>query len=277
MISSIIGDMIGSIYEFNNDLSPDCCFMKDNIFTDDTVLTVATADVLLNRKDYAQTYLAYTREYPHRGYGSMFIEAANSGILKPYNSYGNGSMMRVGPIGWVFSDIRDTIKEAIKSANVSHNHIEGKKGAAAIAYAMLMLRRGEKKEVIKKILESKPFYYDLSVKMKDFPKTFDVTCQGTLPRCMAIFFETNSFEEAMLEGLKMGGDVDTNCCIVGSLCDASYGLPKRALIESVYERIPLKMANIVTAFTKQYIDKTFIEPTKIGTEYLSVKQALSKS
>jgi ADP-ribosylglycohydrolase len=85
-----------------------------------------------------------------------------------------------------------------------------------------------------------------------------------------------SFEEAMLEGLKMGGDVDTNCCIVGSLCDVLYGLPKRELIEAVYERLPLKMANIVTEFTKRYIDKDFIEPAKIGTNVLSVKQAISK-
>jgi ADP-ribosylglycohydrolase len=92
---------------------------------------------------------------------------------------------------------------------------------------------------------------------------------------MAIFFETNSFEEAMLEGIKMGGDVDTNCCIVGGICDAIYGLPKREIIEAVYERIPKQMANIVTTFTKKYIDKNFIEPEKIATKASSMEDALS--
>jgi ADP-ribosylglycohydrolase len=180
VISSIAGDVIGSRYEFNNDLPPDCCFMKENIFTDDTVLSIATSDVLLNNKDYAQTYLEYAQTYPNRGYGGMFSKVVKSGVLKRYNSYGNGSMMRIGPIGWVFHDFLKTAKEADKSASVTHDHIEGRKGAVAIACSMLMLRRGESKEEIRKFLEKKPFYYDLSKRIKDFPRKFDVTCQGIL-------------------------------------------------------------------------------------------------
>jgi ADP-ribosylglycohydrolase len=275
MIGNLCGDILGSRFEFHNNLPPDCAFLKDSVYTDDTVLSLATADTLLNGGSYAKNYLEYAQAYPNRGYGGSFDKMVKLGRLEPYNSYGNGSCMRISPVGWVFDDINETAREAKKSAECTHNHREGIKGAIAVACSIWMARKGHDKKDIKSLLEKDPLNYDLSREIKDFDHKFDVTCQGTIPRCMAIFFETNSFEEAMLEGIKMGGDVDTNCCIVGGICDAIYGLPKREIIEAVYERIPKQMANIVTTFTKKYIDKNFIEPEKIATKASSMEDALS--
>ena len=267
--------MLGSRYEFHNNLPVNFCFSKDSTYTDDTVLLVATADTLLNNESYAKNYLDYARAYPNRGYGGSFDKWVKNGGGSPYNSYGNGSIMRSFLIGWIFDDINKTAEEAKKSAECTHSHKEGIKGAIAIACSIWLIRKGYSKKDVKSILEKEPLNYDLSRGINDFDRTFDVTCQGTIPRCMAIFFETNSFEEAMVAGIKMGGDVDTNCCIVGSLCDAQYGLPKKEIIQSVYERIPRQMANIVTAFTKKYIDKNFVEPEYIATKASTLEDALS--
>ena len=275
MISSLAGDIFGSRFEFNNNTPMDCMFMEKNIFTDDTVLTIATADVLLNGGSYAKSYLEYAMMYPKRGYGGSFAKWVKMGGGEPYDSYGNGSAMRVSPIGFVYPGIKETAREAKKSAECTHNNIHGMRGAVAIASAIWMAKNKYTKSEIKSELERAPLNYDLSKKTSEFERKFDVTCQGTIPRCMAIFFETNSFEEAMVAGWKMGGDVDTNCCIVGGICDAFYGLPKKEIIQAVYERIPKQMADIVTIFTKKYINKDFIEPEGVGSKASSVIDALS--
>jgi len=275
MISSIAGDMIGSRYEFHNSAPIDALFSDKSVYTDDTVLTIATADVLLNGGSYAKNYLDYAINYPNRGYGSSFAQAIKRKTLEPYDSYGNGSAMRVSPVGWVYNNINDTAKEAKKSAECSHNHLEGMKGAVSVACAIWLARNGYKKEQIKYILEKDPLGYDLSTKMADFPKKFDVTCQGTIPRCMAIFLETDNFEDAMIAGIRMGGDVDTNCCIVGGICNAYYGLPSKEIIEAVYSRLPLQMAKITTDFTIKYVDKNFKEPQNVASKASTMEDAIS--
>lgn len=280
MISAIAGDIFGSRFEFNNNTPMDCMFMSKSTYTDDTILTVATADVLLNGGSYSDSYFKYAMEYPNRGYGGSFTKKIASGKLEPYNSYGNGSAMRISPVGWVFDDLNETAREAKRSADATHNHIEGEKGAVAIAASIWMARNKYSKSDIKSVLEKSPLSYDLSKGTGDFnvsgefKKKFDVTCQGTIPRCMAIFFETNSFEEAMVAGWKMGGDVDTNCCIVGGICDAYYGLPSKEIISAVYERLPRKMADIVTEFTKKYVDNNFVEPEGTATQAMTMEEAL---
>ena len=275
MIGAICGDQIGSRFEFHNNTPIDALFSDKSTYTDDTVLTLATADVILNGGSYSKNYLDYAQDYPNRGYGGSFAEWVKNGGGEPYNSYGNGSAMRISPIGWAFDNINDTAREAKKSADTTHDHLEGEKGAVAIACAIWLARNGYDKEQIKSVLEKEPLGYDLSIKMDAFPKKFDVTCQGTIPRCMAIFFETDNFEDAMIAGIKMGGDVDTNCCIVGGICDATYGLPNREIIEAVYSRLPKQMTDIVTAFTIKYIDKNFVEPEKIATKASTIEGANS--
>lgn len=277
-ISSIAGDMIGSHYEFHNAhdaATIGSLFSDKSVYTDDTVLLIATADVLLNGGSYAKNYLDYAVAYPNRGYGGSFDKWVKGGGGAPYDSYGNGSAMRISPVGFVFDDINETAKEAKKSADATHNNIHGEKGAVAIACAIWMARHKFKKEQIKEVLEKDPLGYDLSTKMADFPRKFDVTCQGTIPRCMAIFLETDNFEDAMIAGIRMGGDVDTNCCIVGGLCDAYYGLPSKEIIEAVYSRVPKQMAKIVTDFTIKYIDKNFVEPQNVASKASTMEDAIS--
>jgi ADP-ribosylglycohydrolase len=262
VISSIVGDCIGSRFEFNNDAPLTALFSKKSTYTDDSILTCATCDVILNGGNYSDAYLDYARTYPNRGYGGSFLQWVKQGGGAPYNSYGNGSAMRVSPVGFAFNTYEDIMNEAKKSAAVTHDNEHGIKGAQAVAIAVWMARNKKNKEEIKEVLSKPPFDYDLSTKMNDFPKTFDVTCQGTIPRCVAILLETNNFIEAMIAGIKMGGDIDTNCCIVGGICDALYGLPQREIIECVYKRIPNQMADIITKFTKKYIDPNFVAPER---------------
>jgi len=275
MIGAIAGDMIGSRFEFHNvstgDFGP--LFDSKSTYTDDTVLTVATADVILNGDSYSEQYLRYAECYPNRGYGGNFAEMVKRGSLQPYNSYGNGSAMRVSPVGWVHETYSLTLDNAKKSAECTHNHEEGIKGAQAVACAIFKARLGGTKEEVKAIVED--CGYDLSKKTYDFRQgQFDVTCQGTIPRCMAVIMETDDFESAMRKTVAMGGDVDTNCAIVGGICDALYGLPKREIIEEVYSRLPKNFAEIVTAFTKKYIDIDFIAPNNVGSKSSTFEDAI---
>lgn len=285
MIGAIAGDMIGSEYEFNNICNENFgpLFSKKSTYTDDTVLTIATADTILNGGSYGEQYLAYAQKYANRGYGGNFEAMIKQGRLEPYDSYGNGSAMRVSPVGWACEDhlcdeyngFLITIKEAKVSSDCSHNHIEGVKGAQAVAGAIYMARKGNDKEAIKKAVEDFTGY-DFSSKVSDFKQgKFDVTCQGTLPRCMAIFMETDSYESAMRKAVALGGDVDTNCCVVGGICEAHYGLPE-GIAEEVYMRLPQNMADIITVFYRTYIDKDFKEPdVKVASMTFTFEDQLS--
>ena len=260
MISSLAGDIIGSRFEFDNGAPLTALFSKKSTYTDDSILSIATADHILSGEPYSKLYLEYAQAFPNRGWGGSFAQWVKGGGGSPYNSYGNGSAMRVGPVGWSFNTYEEVMEEAKRSAECTHNHPEGIKGAQAVAVAIWMARNKKTKEEIKEILSRAPFEYDLSIKMDDFPKKFDVTCQGTIPRCIAILMETDDFVSAMVAGIKLGGDIDTNCCIVGSICDVIYGLPQKEIIECVYKRIPYQLADTTTEFVKRYIDPKFVAP-----------------
>ena len=271
MIGAIAGDMAGASFESfaasKNKKKPKVpvgsIFTEESKFTDDTVLSVATADAILNGKDYSECIYRYAKKYPDVGYGGRFKEAIASGQLRPYNSWGNGSAMRIGPVGWAFDSLEETLEEAKKNAECSHNHPEGIRGACAIAMAVYLARKGSVKEEIKHAI-SERYFYDFSKNTSDFPKEFDVTCKGTVLRCMAIFMEEEGLENLIRKAIKVGGDVDTNACIVGSMCDAYYGMPSEDIVYNVYERLPKDMADITTKFTQKYINKDFKPPT-IGT------------
>lgn len=265
MICGIAGDLIGGRFEFHTDESKITLFTNASRFTDDTILTVATANAILNKIPYGDSYFTYAKRYPKHGYGKSFAKKVEEGKLEPYNSYGNGSAMRVSPVAWAFNDAKTILEQAKLSAECSHNHPEGIRGAQATAYLIYLCRTNPKNNGMPKVAMKnemvKLFGDTYQKETKDFTKgKFDITCQGTVPLCAAIFYETNSFEEAMWKSIDMGGDVDTNCCITGGFCDGYYGLPNESIINDVYLRLSREMAVTVTEFICRYIDPKFNAP-----------------
>ena len=194
MLGAIIGDIVGSTYEFNGVKNKDFeLFPLGSNFTDDTVLTIATADAILNSKFYLDVYRHYPRNYPGRGYGGRFSGWYKGNDIKPYNSFGNGSAMRVAPVGWAFENMDDVLSEAKRCAEVTHNHPEGIKGAQAIAAAIFLARTGKKKEEIKDNLE-KRFKYDLSRSVNQVREqaTWDETCIRSVPEAIICFLDSTN-------------------------------------------------------------------------------------
>ncbi len=225
MLGAVAGDIIGSVYEFNNTHRYDFeLFTPRSTFTDDTVLTVAVADCILHGKDYARTIWEYGNRYPDRGYGGRFPNWLDSKDLKPYNSFGNGSAMRVSPVGFAFDTLEETLAEARRSAEVTHNHPEGIKGAQAVAAAIFLARRGESKGYIREYITD-TFGYDLNRTLDEIRPnyTFDETCQGSVPEAIIAFLESNDYEDAIRKAVTLGGDSDTIACITGGIAQAHYG------------------------------------------------------
>jgi ADP-ribosylglycohydrolase len=224
IFGAIAGDIIDSSYEFNNVKSMDFeLFTHETYFTDDSVMTIATMHALLNSADYSEVYHSFGRIYPHRGYGGQFKEWLHSANPKPYNSWGNGSAMRVSPIGWYCSTIDDVLAEAKRSAEVTHNHPEGIKGAQATALAVFLARTGEGKEVIKETIQER-FGYDLDRTIDEIRPIYkyDVSCQGTVPEAIIAFLESTDFENAIRLAVSIGGDSDTVAAITGGIAEAFY-------------------------------------------------------
>lgn len=228
MLGAIIGDVIGSRFERYNtksktfDLYHEQCKM-----TDDSVLTIAVADAYMNKKGYAETIKEYGRENPTAGYGSSFIGWLDSVDSKPYNSWGNGSAMRVSALSWLIDDLDELMKEAEKSAEVTHNHPEGIKGAKAIAMAVWMARKGKNKEEIK-VAISEHFGYDLTRTVEFLVDTyqFDVSCQGSVPEAVICFLESTDFEDCIRTAISIGGDSDTIASMAAAIAEAFYGISK---------------------------------------------------
>lgn len=259
MLGAIIGDILGSKYEFHNPKSESEIefFVKGSTYTDDTVLSVATADVLMNGGDYSTAYTEYFKAYPHRGWGGAFkSQITTAGRLTPYNSYGNGSAMRVAPIGWYCNSREAVLAEAKRSAEVSHSHDEGIKGGQAIALAVFMARSGlNKDEVIAECIRT--FGYEIN-SLESYPKRkFDVTCQGTIPVCMAIVREAKNFEDAMRISIVHGGDIDTNAAIVGSVAEALYGPPPIELQKKAFWYLDQHLKDTTISFLRKYVYKDY--------------------
>ncbi|MEM6725800.1 MAG: ADP-ribosylglycohydrolase family protein, partial [Bacteroidota bacterium] len=208
MLGAIAGDIIGSRFERNNLKSKEFeLFDSASRFTDDTVLTVAIADALLTKTPYATTVRNYARNYPFAGYGGTFKQWMFGLISGPYNSWGNGSAMRVSPIGFAFNTVEQVLEEAKRSAEITHNHPEGIKGAQAVALSILLARQGTSKEAIKSEIESR-FQYDLSRSLDAIRPVyqFDVSCQGSVPEAIIAFLESTDFEDAIRNAISIGGD-----------------------------------------------------------------------
>jgi ADP-ribosylglycohydrolase len=224
MLGAIIGDIIGSSYEFEGEKSTTFpLFTPASRFTDDTVLTVAVADSILHDRDYAKTFKEYGRRYPGAGYGGMFLNWLRSADSKPYNSYGNGSAMRVSPTAFAFDTLEDVLREAERSALPTHNHPEGVKGAQAIASAIFLGRTGKAKKDIREYIE-RCFGYDLGRTLDEIRPhyRFDETCQGSVPEAIIAFLESSDYEDAVRKAVSLGGDADTLACMAGGIAEAYY-------------------------------------------------------
>ena len=236
MLGAIIGDIAGSIYEFNNikteNFTP---FEGKCFFTDDTVMTVAVADALMSgKRDPKKTEACmiksmkkFGKSYPNAGYGGRFSAWLLNPDPKPYDSFGNGSAMRVSPVAWYFHSLEKVQQFAEISAKVTHDHPEGIKGASAVATAIFMARNGRDKNYIKRYIELK-YHYDFSKTLDEIRPSynFDETCQGTVPVAFEVFFEAESFEDTLKKAISMGGDSDTLAAIACSIAEGFYPIPK---------------------------------------------------
>ena len=254
MIGAIAGDIIGSVFEWNNVKTTEFpLFSQKSFFTDDSVLTIAVADVILNSGDYGTALKKYGRRYPDSGYGGNFNHWLFSEESEPYNSWGNGSAMRVSPVGFAFDSVEEVLAEAEKSAAVTHNHIEGIKGAQATALAIYFARSGASKKEIKQSI-AKIFQYDLDRTLDEIRPTysFDVSCQGSVPESIIAFLESENFEDAIRKAISLGGDSDTLACITGGIAQAFYKEIPDFILENVRSRLTDDLLEIVDAFNLRY-------------------------
>jgi ADP-ribosylglycohydrolase len=257
MLGAIAGDIIGSVYEANNIKTTEFpLFSRYCCFTDDTVLTVALADSILSGASYVDKLKEYYALYPHAGYGGAFHQWARSSDRNPYNSFGNGSAMRVSPVGFAYPDLETVLRQAEACAAVTHNHPEGIKGAQAVVAAIFLARQGESKTGIRTYIES-TFDYDLSEPIDRIREwyEFDVTCQGSVPQAITAFLESDDFEDAIRKAISIGGDSDTIACITGGIAEAFYGGVPEEIETRVGEILDERLANIVSQFYQKYFHK----------------------
>lgn len=261
MLGAIAGDIIGSVYEANPIKTTDFpLFSKYSRFTDDTVLTVATAQALMKGFDYATAYRRFGRAYPRAGYGATFINWLMIDDAPPYNSWGNGSAMRVSPVGFARDLVEDVLQEAKKSAAVTHNHPEGIKGAQATALAIFMGRKGDTKDDIRLVISQK-FGYNLNQTIEAIRPTyfFDVSCQGSVPQAIIAFLQSDDVESAIRLAVSLGGDSDTLACIAGAIAHAYYNDISPEIVNGVRSRLPREFLLILAEFSDKYVKGGHIE------------------
>lgn len=256
MLGAIAGDMIGSVYEFNNHRTKDFpLFIDDTEFTDDTILSVAVADVLMNGGDYAKAFKDYYWRYPNPSgsYGARFHQWAASPSLTPYNSWGNGSAMRVSPVGFACDTLEAVLIEAEKTAAVTHNHPEGVKGAQATAAAIFLARTGNTKEAIRAFVVDN-FGYNVNRTVDEIRPgyAFNESCQGTVPEAIVAFLDSTDFEDAIRNAVSLGGDSDTLTCITGGIAQAFYGEVPATIQQEVWKRLDEPLKQVTKAFCDRY-------------------------
>ncbi len=254
MLGAIAGDVVGSPYEFEPIKTTEFpLFGPSSAFTDDTVLTCAVAEVLLGGGDYAAAFRRWGRRYPDVSWGGRFRQWLFDDRAGPYGSFGNGSAMRVGPVGWARDTIEEVLAEAERSARPTHDHPEGIKGAQAIALAVFLARTGVGKEAIREEIAGR-FGYDLgrSVDAVRPSYRFDETCQRTVPEALITFFDSTGFEHAVRLAVSLGGDADTLACITGSVAEAFYGSVPAAIAEETLRRLTPEMLGVLERFDAEF-------------------------
>jgi ADP-ribosylglycohydrolase len=254
MIGAVAGDIIGSVYEHDPYKREDFpLFGPHSRFTDDTVMSLAVAKAVMSDKQYGQEMKLLGRDYPNAGYGGNFLLWLFEDEIRPYNSWGNGSAMRVNPIGFAFDEEEDVLCEAKASADVSHNHPEGVKGAQAVALSILLARQGVTKDQIKDRITT-DFSYDLHRSIDSIRPNyqFDVSCQGSVAEGIIAFLESEDYISAIRKAVSLGGDSDTLACIAGGIAEAYYKeIPRQIQIE-VGNRLPDDLLIILSDFEKRF-------------------------
>ncbi|HEY9160723.1 MAG TPA: ADP-ribosylglycohydrolase family protein [Desulfomonilia bacterium] len=255
MIGAIAGDIIGSVYEWNNIKTKNFeLFTGRNFFTDDSVLTIALADSILTGTPYAENLKRFFRLYPDAGYGGAFRKWAQGRFNKPYNSWGNGAAMRISPVGFAYDVIEEVLQKAKEFTEITHSHPEGIKGGQAVAAAIFLARSGKSKLEISDYIEN-TFGYDLNFSIDDIRDSYtsDVSCQGTVPQAIKAFIESTDFEDAIRTAVSIGGDTDTIACIAGGIAQAFYkGVPE-TIQSHVYEILDGYLGGITKSFMEKYV------------------------
>ena len=254
MLGAIIGDIVGSIYEFNNyrakDFQP--LFHRRAFFTDDTVCTVAVADALVNDRHPAHALKDWGQRYwENGGWGRSFALWLGSDSLDPYNSYGNGAAMRIAPAGLLARSLEEAVSLAYKATEVTHDHPEGMKGAAATAAAIFLARTGSSQASIRGYV-AETFGYDMTRTIDEIRPTyrFNETCQETVPQALTCVLEADGFEDAIRNAISIGGDSDTIGAIVGGVAEAMFGIPEE-IAERGWSYLPQEMGEVLTDLYKR--------------------------
>lgn len=272
MLGAITGDIVGSVYEWNNYRAKDFPFFRaDCFFTDDSIMTFAVAEAILNgggAEQFAEALKAFGRRYPHADYGGRFRQWLLSAGREPYYSFGNGAAMRVAPCAeHVFRKLAPDADEdqavqaamalARASAAVTHNHPEGIKGAEATAYAQMMGYLHGPARAKERILKDIPamFGYDLARRLDDIRPVyrFDESCQGTVPEAIIAFLESDGFEDAIRNAISIGGDSDTLAAITGAIAEAAYGIPD-ALREQAIAYLDQPLRALLQRWEQAHLD-----------------------
>lgn len=274
MLGAVIGDIVGSRFEWHNIKTKDFEFFTNSChFTDDTVMTIAIADALLScNGDYSslsskviKCMQEYGKLHPNAGYGGHFRDWIYSSDPQPYNSWGNGSAMRVSPCGFIAKNLEEAEALAGITAAVTHNHPEGIKGAKATAAAIYLAKSGKSIDEIRKYITDN--YYDIDFTLDDIRADykFDVSCQGSVPQALEAFFESKDFEDAIRNAISIGGDSDTIAAITGGVAEAYYGLSTDLEVNAVSFLSP-DLKKVFNRFYKPLIEE---KPPKIYTIYSS--------
>ncbi len=261
VLGAIAGDIIGSVYEGRPMKGKDFpLFLPESHFTDDTVLTVAVAKAVMEDRDYRRWLWAIGRQYMGVGYGASFRRWLQAHDPKPYNSWGNGAAMRVSPIGFAFDDIDTVLIEARRSAEVSHNHPEGIKGAQATALVVFLARTTHDKDRIREEVTRRFGYHLFPIEEIRPHYSFDVSCQATVPAAISAFLDSYSYEEAIRNAISLGGDADTLACIAGGFAEAYYGPVAPYIVEELKRRLPEDLWQITVRFWQKYVLARFASP-----------------
>ncbi len=257
MLGAIIGDIVGSPYEFANTSNPRFpLFSKRSSFTDDTVCTIAVADALVRGSDFGETLREWCLRYPNPmgSYGGSFSAWLRSANPQPYNSFGNGAAMRVAPCGWAFNSEAETLRAAMASASPTHNHVEGLIGASVVARAIFNYREygnaPDSVDVFGLVAEHYGWEWNREAHLPS-PGVFDETCQGCVPLAFHILLQSSGFEDAIRQAVLYGGDSDTLAAIVGSLAEARWGIPAE-IRDKALELLPADMRSVINQFSKTF-------------------------
>lgn len=264
MIGAIVGDFVGSAYEFapTKDYNFQLVTPASSI-TDDSIMSLAVADALMQPEpDYKERMLYYGRKYPNPvgSYGGRFKQWLESPNPQPYNSFGNGSAMRVSAIGWALDNLTSARVEAVFNAELTHNHTEGIKGAVATVTAVWMARNGCAKDSIIERMEKTG--YDCHTPLDELRPTygFDETCMGTVPAAIRCFYESKNYEDCIRLAVSLGGDADTLACIAGAIAEAHYGWRSidSNLIDAALATLPPDLLDVCQRFRKRFGDRQYL-------------------